>query len=42
MVDWVGIVREIRLLVTKLQADRFYAFYLFFAVLSVTYLIKKY
>ena len=42
MVDWVGIVREIRLLVTKLQADRFYALYLLIAVIAVMYLIKKY
>lgn len=41
MVDWVGIVREIRLLVTTLQPDRFYAFYLLIAVLAVTYLSKK-
>lgn len=42
MVDWVGILRELRILVTKLQTDRFYAFYLLIAVLAVMYLIKKY
>lgn len=42
MVDCVGVVREIRLLVTKLQTDRFYAFYFLIVVVAVTYLIKKY
>jgi len=40
--DWVGILRELRILMTQLQTDRFYALYLLLAVLAATYLIKKY
>jgi hypothetical protein len=40
--DWVGILRELRILMTQLQTDRFYALYLLLAVLAVAYLIKKY
>lgn len=40
--DWVGILRELRILATQLQTDRFYALYLLLAVLVVAYLIRKY
>lgn len=40
--DWVGLFRELRLLATQLQADRFYALYLLLAVLLVDYLIRQY
>ena len=40
MLDWVGILRELRILATKLQADRFYALYALIAVLAIVYLIK--
>lgn len=35
MVDWKGIVRELRLLVTELQRDRFYALYVLPSLLFV-------
>lgn len=40
--DWVGILRELRILMTQLQTDRFYAIYALLALLLVAYLIKKY
>lgn len=40
--DWVGILRELRILATQLQTDRFYALYLLLAVFVVVYLILKY
>lgn len=40
--DWVGILRELRILMTQLQTDRFYALYALLALLLVAYLIKKY
>lgn len=42
MLDWVGILRELRILATKLQTDRFYALYALITVLAVVYLIKKF
>ncbi len=33
--DWKGIIRELRLLATQLQPDRFYALYLLLAILVV-------
>lgn len=35
--DWKGIIRELRLLATQLQTDRFYALYLLLAILVVAY-----
>ena len=35
MVDWKGVVRELRLLVTELQSDRFYALYVLLALVVV-------
>lgn len=40
--DWVGILRELRFLMTKLQTDRFYALYALLAAFPVAYLIKRY
>lgn len=42
MVDWVGILREVRLLLTRLQTDRFYAFLLLISAVALIYLIRKY
>ena len=39
-VDWKGVLRELRLLATQLQADRFYALYLLLAVLVLGYVLK--
>lgn len=40
--DWVGILRELRFLITQLQTDRFYALYGLLAIFLIAYLIKKY
>jgi len=40
--DWVGVLRELRILITQLQTDRFYALYLLVAVFVVAYLVKKF
>lgn len=38
--DWEGILRELRLLATQLQSDRFYALYLLVAVAVIGYLLR--
>jgi hypothetical protein len=38
--DWKGIIRELRLLATQLQTDRFYALYLLLAILVVVYAVR--
>jgi hypothetical protein len=38
--DWKGIVRELRLLATQLQTDRFYALYLLLAILVIVYAVR--
>ena len=38
--DWVGILRELRLLATQLQSDRFYALYLLVVVAVIGYLLR--
>ena len=40
--DWAGILRELRFLITQLQTDRFYALYALLVMFLVAYLIKKY
>lgn len=37
--DWKGIIRELRLLATQLQTDRFYALYLLLVILVVAYAV---
>lgn len=39
--DWKGIVREIRLLATNIQTDRFYAIWLLVAVIVVFGLLRN-
>lgn len=39
MVDWKGIVRELRLLVTELQRDRFYALYILLVFVVVCWVL---
>lgn len=41
MADWVGILKELRILMVQLQTDRFYALYVLLALLVVAYLIKS-
>lgn len=38
--DWKGIIRELRLLATQLQTDRFYALYLLLAIVIIAYLVR--
>jgi hypothetical protein len=38
--DWEGILRELRLLATQLQSDRFYALYLLAVVAVIAYLLR--
>jgi hypothetical protein len=38
--DWKGIIRELRLLATQLQTDRFYALYLLLAIVIIVYLVR--
>jgi len=38
--DWKGIIRELRLLATQLQTDRFYALYVLLAILVVAYAVR--
>lgn len=38
--DWEGILRELRLLATQLQSDRFYALYLLVVVAVIGYLLR--
>lgn len=37
--DWKDIIRELRLLATQLQTDRFYALYLLLVILVVAYAV---
>ena len=39
IMDWTGILQEIRLLAIQLQTDRFYAIYLLVALLVVSYVV---
>ncbi len=41
MVDWKGVLREIRMLAIQLQPGRFYALYLLLLCLAAGYLIEK-
>jgi hypothetical protein len=38
IINWVGIIRELRMLATEIQTDRFYALYLLLAIVLVAYL----
>lgn len=39
--DWVGILRELRILMTQIQTDRFYALYVLLALVVIAYLIRS-
>ncbi len=41
IMDWTGILQEIRLLAIQLQTDRFYAIYLLVALLVVSYVVTQ-
>lgn len=41
IMDWTGILQEIRLLAIQLQTDRFYAIYLLIALLVVSYVVTQ-
>lgn len=41
IMDWTGILQEFRLLAIQLQTDRFYAIYLLFALLVVSYVVTQ-
>lgn len=41
MVDWKGVLRELRMLAIQLQPGRFYALYLLLLFLVAGYLIEK-
>lgn len=41
MVDWKGVLRELRMLAVQLQPGRFYALYLLLVFLVAGYLIDK-
>lgn len=38
--DWPKIIRELRLLATQLQTDRFYALYVLLWLMVIAYLIR--
>lgn len=40
VMDWPKIIRELRLLATQLQTDRFYALYLLLGVALLVYLTR--
>ena len=40
-VDWKGVVRELRLLATQLQAPRFYALYALAVLIVAGYLFER-
>lgn len=38
--DWPKIIRELRLLATQLQTDRFYALYFLLSLMVIAYLVR--
>jgi hypothetical protein len=42
MVDWVALVREIRLLLTELESHKFYALYGLTALVLVGYIVLEF